>query len=282
MSGADSRTNDRILPATRIVAVVIVPFLVAAAVLLFVFPTRSGELFAWQIDAPMSAYLLASAYVGGIWFFVRVAREGRWHRVKEGFPAVTVFAGALLIATLTHLGRFSANLSFWTWLTLYLTTPFAVAILAWLQRDPTRALDEVDARIPAALRVGVILVGTTALALGVVLFFAPQVLIPVWAWQLTPLTAQVTGAVLSLTGVVGWGMLRENRWSAFRTLFQSQLLSIAAILVSLVLARNDIFWDRPASYGFAGLVVAAALGYGALTIAMESRARAGAARVRGV
>lgn len=281
MSGGEAQTGDSVLPATRIVAVLLVPFLVAAAVLLFVFPARTGELFAWQIDAPMSAYLLASAYVGGIWFFVRVARERHWHRVKAGFPAVTVFAAALLVATLSHLDRFSANISFWTWLTLYITTPFAVAILAWLQRDPSRTLDRVDTRIPAPLRAGVIVVGTIALALGVVLFVAPQLLIPVWAWPLTPLTAQVTGAVLSLTGVVGWQMLREDRWSAFRILFQSQLLSIAAILVSLVLARHDILWDRPAAYGFVGLVLAAAAGYGALAIAMERRARVGAASVRG-
>lgn len=276
MFARDPAERDRVLPATRIVAVAIIPFLVAAVVLLYGFPRRSGELFAWQIDPPLTAYLLASAYLGGIWFFVGVVRERRWHRVKPGFPAVTVFAGALLIATLTHLDRFSSNISFFTWLTLYATTPFAVAILAWVQRDPARDLDEVDTRIPAPVRVGVVVVGTTALVLGVVLFIAPQVLIPVWAWQLTPLTARVTGAVLSLTGVVGWGMLRDDRWSAFRLLFQSQLVSLAAILASLVVARGDIFWDRPAAYGFVGLVVVAALGYGALSLAMENRARRGA------
>ena len=123
--------SDRVLIATRVVAVVIIPFLVVAAFLLFVFPERTGELFAWAIAPPLSAYMLGSAYVGGIWFFVGVAVTKRWHRVAPGFPAVVVFAGALLIATLLHLDRFSQNLSFYTWVVLYATTPFAVAARPW-------------------------------------------------------------------------------------------------------------------------------------------------------
>jgi hypothetical protein len=114
-------------------------------------------------------------------------------------------------------------------------------------------------------------VGTTALALGIALFVAPQLLIPFWAWSLTPLTAQATGAVLTLTGVVAAGMLRDDRWSGFRILFQAQLVSLAAIVVSLVVARDDLLWERPAAYGFVALVGAAVVGYATLTIAMEHR-----------
>jgi hypothetical protein len=271
VSGDDRGASSTLLPATRIVAAVIIPFLVVAAVLLFVFPRRSGELFAWPIDPPLSAYLLASAYLGGIWFFGRVTFERRWHRVRHGFPAVIVFAGALLVATLTHLDRFSANISFWTWLVLYATTPFAVAFLAWRQRTRDRSPEPGDPRIPPAVRACVVGVGATALALGIALFVAPQLLIPLWAWSLTPLTAQVTGAVLTLTGVVAAGMLRDDRWSGFRILFQAQLVSLAAIVVSLVVARDDLLWERPAAYGFVALVGAAVVGYATLTIAMEHR-----------
>jgi hypothetical protein len=274
VSEADGVQSGSVLPATRIVAAVIVPFLIVAAVLLFVFPRRSGELFAWPIDPPLSAYLLASAYLGGIWFFGRVVFERRWHRVRHGFPAVIVFAGALLVATLTHLDRFSANISFWTWLVLYSTTPFVVAVLAWLQRTRDRRAEPGDPRIPRPVRAGVVVVGATAFALGCVLFVAPQLIIPFWAWSLTPLTAQATGAVLSLTGVVAAGMLRDDRWSAFRILFQAQLVSLAAIVVSLAIAREDLLWERPAAYGFVALVGVAVVGYGSLTVVMERRAAA--------
>lgn len=266
--------DDRVLTATRWVAIVIVPFLVVAAFLLYAFPTRTGELFAWPIDPPLSAYLLASAYVGGIWFFVRVSTARRWHHVERGFPAVVVFSGALLIATLLHLDRFSQNLSFAVWIVLYATTPFAVAVLAIAQRrrDP-RVPDRRDVVIPRFARFAMAGIGAAALLLGAVLFVAPQTIAGAWAWELTPLTARVTGAVLSLTGVVNAGLIWDARWSAFRVLFQAQLLSLCAIALSIVAGREALRWDRPLAWMFVGLVAGALLVYGGFTLWCESRMR---------
>ncbi|SFR94656.1 hypothetical protein SAMN04487846_0997 [Microbacterium sp. cf046] len=266
--------DDRVLLVTRVVAIVIVPFLVVAAILLFGFPHRTGELFAWAIDPPLSAYMLASAYVGGIWFFVGVAVTRRWHRVAPGFPAVVVFAGALLVATLLHLDRFSQNLSFFTWVTLYATTPFAVAWLWWLQRrsDDGRP-DAVDARVPRLVRGMMLAVGAASLVTGAVMFIAPTLVIPVWAWELTPLTARVLGAVLSLPGVVAVGFLRDDRWSSFRILFQAQLVSLIAIACSLIAGRDALQWDRVATPAFLALIAVAFAGYAALVVGMELRTR---------
>lgn len=272
-----SRTDDRpdtILRTTRVVAVVIVPFLVIAAFLLYVFPTRTGELFAWPIDPPLSAYLLASAYVGGIWFFVRVALSVRWHRVQHGFPAVAVFAGALLVATLLHLDRFSANLSFWTWITLYATTPFVVIVLAIVQRRyAQRAPEPHDVVIPVWAARVLAGIGAVAFVFGAAVFLAPGFAATFWAWDITPLTGRVTGAVLSLTGVVNAALLWDRRWSSFRILFQAQLLSLAAIGLSLVVRSGDLHPERPFTFVFIALVAGALVTYGGFTAWCEARAR---------
>ena len=275
MSHADPRlADDRVLPATRWVALAILPFLAVAAFLLFVLPARSGELFAWPIAPPLSAYLLASAYTGGIWFFWRTASARAWHSVKHGFPAVVVFAGALLVATLLHLDRFSQNLSFFVWVVLYATTPFAVLALALVQRrrDP-RVPDAADLRIPHPARYALAAVGGAALVLGSALFVAPEPMIGVWAWELTPLTARVTGAVLSLTGVVNAALLWDARWSAFRVLFQAQVVSLVAIALSLVAGRDALLWDRPLTPLFVILVAGALAGYGGFALWCEWRVR---------
>ena len=271
---AERPADDRVLPVTRWVALAIIPFLVVAAFLLFAFPERTGELFAWAITPPLSAFLLASAYVGGIWFFVRVAVARRWHHVRRGFPAVVVFAGALLIATLLHLDKFSQNLSFVVWMALYATTPFVVAVVAFVQRprDPGTP-DTPDAVIPRSWRFGLAAIGAAALVIGAVMFAAPQLAIGVWAWSLTPLTAQVTGAVLSLTGVVNAALLWDSRWSAFRPVFQAQLLSLLAIAVSLIARREDLLWDRPATPAFLVLVGGALVLYTVFTLRCEALAR---------
>ncbi|GAA1944336.1 hypothetical protein [Microbacterium deminutum] len=269
-----TRADDGILPGTRWVAIFIIPFLVAAVILLFGFPTRTGELFAWPIAPSLSAYLLASAYLGGIWFFVRVATARRWHHVRHGYPAVVVFAAALLVATLLHLDRFSMNLSFIVWFTLYATTPFVIAVVAIVQRprDPGTA-DTPDVLIPGFMRVGLAVTGACAFVTGAVMFVAPQAATAFWAWQVTPLTAQALGAVLSLTGVVNAALLWDARWSAFRILFQAQLLSLAAIVLSLVGGHAELLWDRPMTPVFIGLVTAGVVVYGWLTLWCELRLR---------
>lgn len=265
---------DEILPVTRWVAIAIVPFLVVAAILLFAFPERSGELFAWQIDVPLSAFLLASAYTGGIWFFMRVATARKWHHVRHGFPAVVVFAGALLVATLLHLDRFSMNVSFAAWMTLYATTPFIVAALAVAQRQSDLGTpDRPDVTVPGVPRFGLAAIGAAAFAVGAVLFFAPQIAIGVWAWPLTPLTAQVTGSVLTLTGLVNVALLWDTRWSAFRVLFQAQLLSLVAIALSLAVRREDLLWDRPLTPAFVGLIAAALVVYAGFAVWCERALR---------
>jgi hypothetical protein len=282
MSAAESAkaADDRVLAVTRWVAIGVTPFLVIAAFLLFVFPSRTGELFAWPIAPALSAYLLASAYLGGIWFFVGVARARAWHHVRRGFPAVVVFAGALLVATLLHLDRFSMNLSFVTWFTLYLITPFAVAIVAIAQRprDPGVA-DRVDVDIPRVARWGLAIIGACAFAFGAAIYLAPQLAATFWAWTLTPLTAQVIGSVLSLTGVVNVALLWDSRWSSFRILFQAQLISLVAIAASLIAGRDDLLWDRPMTPAFIALVATALVTYLGFTLWCESRMLQAAASV---
>lgn len=259
---------------TRWVALAILPFLAVAVFLLYGFPARTGELFAWPIDPPLSAYLLASAYLGGIWFFVRVVAEPRWHRVTHGFPAVVVFAGGLLIATLLHLDRFSHNLSFVVWVILYATTPVVIAVLGFAQRRQDPGFRDVaDIAVPRGIRLTLAVIGGLAFLAGATLFVAPALAADSWAWTLTPLTGRVTGAVLTLTGVVNAAMLWDERWSAFRILFQAQLISLFAIALSLIVRRDDLIWDRPLTPLFIALVGGSILIYGAVTVGSERSIR---------
>ncbi len=78
------------------------------------------------------------------------------------------------------------------------------------------------------------------------------------------------GAVLSLPGIVAVGFLRDDRWSSFRILFQAQLVSLVAIVCSLIAGREALHWDRPATPAFLALIAVAFVGYAALTVAMET------------
>jgi hypothetical protein len=271
-------THDRVLPYTRVVAYVIIPFLVAAAFLLLVLPGGTEEHFSWTIAPPTTAMLLGSAYAGGIWFFVQVAVQRRWHRVRHGFPAVLVFASLASAATFLHWDRFHfGHVSFITWVVLYVTTPVLVFLVILLNgRADDGAPEDGDVTIPPPWRYGLALVGAAASVTGFVLFAVPSLLIGVWAWEVTPLTARIVGVVLTLPGMVNIWMLWDSRWSAFRRVFQAQLVSLACIVLAIVVRFDDLEWERPAAWLFSvGIAVSAAV-YVAFYVSLERRRRAAA------
>ncbi len=139
--------QDRVYPATRILAALVIPFLAIAVLVLYFFPDQSGERFAWPVSPPINAMLMASAYAGGIYFFGSVVAAKKWHTIKAGFIPVTVFASLLGIATLLHWEKFTpGHIAFILWAVLYFSTPFLV-LAAWLfnrREDPGSSPDDIN------------------------------------------------------------------------------------------------------------------------------------------
>ena len=264
--------DDRVLPATRAVAVAIVPFLVLAFVVLYFWPGETGRLFAWPISPPLTPLILGSVYLGGAYFFVRAARASRWHTIKAGFPPVATFAGLLGIATVLHWDRFThSHVAFWLWAGLYFTTPFLVAgVWAANRRFEDRSADD-DVLVPPGLARVIGTIGSLAVATGLFLFLFPQAAVDIWPWTLTPLTARVMGAIFAL-GLAAVGAFTERRWSAFRLMIQVEVVMLVLILGGVVRAAGDLAPANPLTWvfgaGFAGLLVASVVLY----VRMERRA----------
>jgi hypothetical protein len=267
--------NDRVFPETRWVSAIIVPFLVAAFAILYLFPDHTNELFAWGIQPRMSAMMLGAAYIGGAYFFVCVVAFARWHLVKVGFLPVATFAALMGVATILHWDRFNhSHISFFAWAALYFTTPFIVFLL-WLRNrstDPGPNTSH-DRRVPRLVRLVIGIVGGLTLLTSIFLFLQPGFMISTWPWQLTPLTARVMGALFALTGVGELAIALDVRWSAARIALQSQMIGIAAIGLAIFFSwsnfnqANSLTWIFLASILF--LLVASPLLY----IWMETRGK---------
>jgi hypothetical protein len=236
--------DDRVLPFTRALSVFIVPFLVVAWVILYLFPTHTAHVWAWAIPSTMTSMVLASAYLGGAYFFVRVAGEAHWHHTGTGFLAVTTFASLLAVATLLHWDLFlHDHVAFWLWTALYFTTPFLV-LGAWLANRRYAvppAADDVLLR--PTERAVVAVTGLLALTTGLAMFVAPRAFLDLWPWPVTPLTCQVMAAVFCLGGA-GVGTWSDARWSSLRLMLQVEVVMLVLILVSAVRARDEMISGR--------------------------------------
>ena len=265
--------DDRILPATHWIALVIVPFLLTAFVLLYFWPDNTADLFAWTIKPEMTPMIMGAGYIAGAYFFIRVFLEKRWHRVGIGFLSITAFVWFMGLATVLHWDRFNhGHVSFWAWLFLYLITPFLIPLL-WLRnrRTDPGTPEPNDVIIPNNIRWAIVAVGAIEFIVALAMFIAPDFAISTWPWKLTPLTARVVAGWFALPGVLGLQMIMERRWSALRITLGSQIIGLVLILVGVVRTWSNFDAGSPWTWLFVTLIGLSFAGFSALYLAMEAR-----------
>jgi hypothetical protein len=270
MSALDPKRDDRIFLATRLVAVLVVPILVLAWVILYFFPDTSAASFAWEIQPPMMAAFMGAGYLGGALLFVHAALGRRWHRVAAGFPIVAVFTAAMLLVTVLHWARFDLqHFPFLLWLVLYLVTPVLIPWLWWRNRatDPG-TLEERDRIVPAVARWSLGLLGLILWGFALAGFLRPNWLVSIWVWSLTPLTARVLSGWLALLGTGGLVIGRETRWSAWRVGIQS--IGLWHILVILGAWRHPLDFPDGLINWYTISVILTLLGMAGLYLYMET------------
>lgn len=268
---ASTTRDDRVLAYTRGLSMVIIPFLVVGFLVLYPVPTDTEQWFAWPIHPTMTPMMLASAYLGGAYFFFRVVGERHWHVVKIGFLAVALFASLLGIATIIHWDKFThTHVAFWIWAALYFLAPFLV-FGAWLTNRRYEApAQPAEPRLPDPVRWIIAVIGVLALVTGLVMFLAPSHVISIWPWLLTPLTCRVVGAIYCL-GCALLVVVPDPRWTTFRLMLQVEMVMVALILVAAVRAHAEFFTDRALTWLMLGGFVGVLLGSACLWYVMERR-----------
>ena len=272
--------DDRLLAPTLWTARLIVPVLVAAWVILYLFPHDTAKLWAWTVRPPITAMVMGAGYLAGAYFFARVVTVGSWHRVGWGFVATTVFTTLLLLATLLHWDRFNHDhVSFWAWLGLYLVTPPLLPLLFARNRrhDPGRPNVD-DVKVPRSMRAVVITAGAAQLTFALLLFARPTAVIDDWVWPLTPLTARTLSAFLAFLAVLWLCFVVDDRWSSFEIPMQTVTLGLVLVAVAAVLERHDLTGPTAAVRIFSFALAAAIVLLVALQVAMRRRPSAAGRR----
>ena len=233
--------EDQIRPFTRIVAAIIVPFLILAFLILYFYPELSGERFAWTIQPPMTAMFMGAGYLGGAWLFVNAIFGQRWHRVAPGYLPVTTFTVAMLLATGLHWQIFDPNhFPFILWMGLYVITPFLVPLVWLLNRSAdSGAPEESDVSVPSLARWSLLVLGLVLLAFALSGFVRPTWLIEMWPWTLSPLTARIMSGWFALLGVGGVVISMDSRWSAWKVGLQSIGLWHILVIAAAITRRAD-------------------------------------------
>lgn len=204
-------------PFTRwFIRFVALPLLFIAGVQLYILSEQTDIYFAWTIAAPFTA-----AFLGAGYWAAMVSAYMNWGLTPNVAARTTgltsLAATAILgVATFMHLDKFHLNspafltrFVAWVWVIVYIVTPF---VFLWIWIAYGRSKDEsMGAKpFPGWVRAGYWLLAVLTLPVAVLLFFAPASLIPLWPWELTPLTARAISAWFMAYGLACVTANREN------------------------------------------------------------------------
>ena len=235
-----SMRDDRVLGVTRVVSAVIVPVLLAAFVILFLFPGNTRTLWGWTIRSHMSAMFMGAGYLAGAVFFFRATRAKEWHRLGPGIVAITVFATMLGIVTFVQWDEFNHDhVSFWAWLVLYVATPLLLPLLYVRNRryDPGPRAGEVV--VPRPIGIGLAALGVGQLSFALALFLRPSLFLDRWPWPLTTLSARGLAGFAAFPAVAYLAFAFERRWSALRWPFETAMLGLTLVGIAGLRATGE-------------------------------------------
>jgi hypothetical protein len=265
--------DDAVLPATRVAALVVVAVLVPALAILWGLPTRTLDLWAWNIKAPLTPIFMGAGYGAGAYFFVRVYRAPRWHEVSVGVLSAAVFALLMLVTTLLHYDKFNqghahdglpdppalATIAFYGWTGVYIVSPWVVGWLWWRNQRRDPGVPEAgEALVPPAVRLVARVVAIGALVAAAAVLVSPGIAVDGWGWQLTPLTARVLACFTAQVGFAFVLLSRDPRWSSWRMLVQTFLIAVALLLVGAIREWDGFDKHCALTWGYlAGLVTGA-------------------------
>ena len=264
--------DDRIYPITRWVLAIVNIFLLFAFAVLYLFPQTTRQNFAWEITPSLTAVFMGAGYISGAYMFFFAIVGRKWHRVKNSLLPVSTFAAVMLVVTFLHYDRFlHSNLAFILWIGIYIVTPFLVPWLWFHNRgtDPARP-ENIDKVVPKLIRLAVGIIGVITLLFWVVNFIFPTLLIAIWPWKLTLLTARTVCAWGTLISVGGLILFREQRWSAWRYNIQSIALWQTLMVIGSLVHRQD-FYQGSLLNGYFIVIVFMLLSLLILYIWMERR-----------
>jgi len=185
------------------------------------------------------------------------AREQIWARSRVAVPAVLLFTSLTFIITLVHLDKFHLGASnsltlilTWAWIIVYASVPLIMGTLLVLQVRAQGSNPPIIAALPNWFRLILGLQAAIMLIFGIVLLLSPETAIPLWPWELTPLTARAIGAWLVGMGVAGAQSFRENDWVRLRPAMLAFMTYALLQLINLLRYpdASGLDWSAPKTW----------------------------------
>lgn len=218
----------------------------------------------------MTAITMGAGYLGGVWFFYRVATAGRTNRTAGGLLAAFVFTVLLGLATVLHWATFDhGHVSFWSWSFLYFASPIVLPLFfraarahAGASRGPV---------VPTWAVAGMVAVGLTQVVAVVTWYLAPSVIVDRWPWPMTELTVRTISAFAAFCAVLLLWVLVDRHYEAVQAGVEALTIGLVVCSVGAVIAHDDFTGPVYARLLYVGAFAFLFLLFASIVVTMRGR-----------
>lgn len=226
-------------------------FAATFAIWMFFFPAAIDTAFAWKVEPRFAQAFIGAGYIFRTAFFLVVAFQRDWLKIRWIFWGNLVFTGTLLLATYWHIDQFlwheapTAHV----WLILYIFEPLAMIYL--IPRGTLRAsAPTTGGAVQPLFKVILVLITGLLLINGLLLLINPEFAATRWPWELNPLDARIVAAWF-----LGWcvwcaTMAFATDWDEIRLAAGLFILNGIALVAVGILFQGDFLPGNPRSGAF--------------------------------
>ena len=245
-------------------------FGVGAVMAIGLSPADTKTNFAWPIQSVVMAAVLGAFYITSAPLFLLPLFAKRWEMIRTMILPTALFSTVQLMATFLHWDKFSVgSIPFYVWFASYLLPPpIFISAYLWHQRKSTSSSSASEDPLPLWLNRLLIICGSILTVGAILVFIFPNLIIPIFPWKLTPLTARSLCGWLIAVGTIMLSMSRENDQTRSRLATPMLILILPALLLQMTRYANEVNWSNPLLW--MGLILFAIVGFCGLYIAKGS------------
>jgi hypothetical protein len=242
-------------------------FGIGAVMAVGISPADTKTNFAWPIQPVVMAAVLGGFYMTSAPLFLLPLFARRWEMIRAMILPAALFSTIQLAATFLHWDKFSlGTVPFYVWFASYLLPPpIFVAAYLWHQNKASSNTTKSNSMFPRWLKRLLVSIGGFLSIVAASVFLFPNLLIPHFPWQLTPLTARSLSGWLMAVGTLMLSMSLENDQTRARLATPMLILALPALLVQMLRYADQVDWTNTVLW--IGLLLFALIGFCGLYLA---------------
>jgi len=220
----------------------------------FFIPEHVDKAIPWLVP-PLHARFIGAIYLSAVGIMGSSMMARRYADVRVVVFMIGIWTGSLFVISLFHLSEFDFSRGpVLFWFGAYIIYPLIAFWLTWIHRNTQR--DKPASSLPNWILNYFLAQGMIITILALALLFAPETMVNVWPWKVTPMLAQIYSGPFLAYGIGSVLLSRQRTMSEVRIAAMGFFVLAIGVLIASSIHRTLFSSSNPVTWiWFGGFLV---------------------------